>query len=88
MTPTEQKAPAKQELSIWDILMHLHDVQQTIIDAEHLVMDLIKKQPAAEDAKALLKDIEQDLIDGIIPLPPGVTADQIIKVIQGWLPTS
>lgn len=68
--------------SVIAILLHVGKIIQAVKDIESEVLDLIHKDPAkaAQDAKAILADIQALVSDGLIAIP-GISADQINAVI-------
>lgn len=82
MTEVEKK----EQLNIWAVLTHLGDINKAVTDAVKLITDIVHRQPFVEDVVQELKDIEVLLADGVIPLPPGTTPEQVVAVIEGLLP--
>lgn len=76
----------KETLNVWAVLTHLSDINKAVTDAVKLITDLVHKQPFVEDVVQELKDIETLLLDGVIPLPDGTSAQQVVAVIEGLLP--
>jgi hypothetical protein len=65
---------------LFQILTHLGGIITTLKDIEQAIQDVVQGKASAADAQKVLQDLENLVSSSLISIP-GVTSDQLAKII-------